>query len=99
VWQQAFVALFLQHREIYGAARLLLADEVGVGKTLSLAVSAIVACLLGDGPALILCPATLTEQWQMELWDKLGYPPPSGPRGRPGLITRGMRSGRAVRKT
>lgn len=74
VWQQAFVSLFLEHRELYGRTRLLLADEVGVGKTLSLAVSAIVGCLLGDGPALILCPATLTEQWQMELWDKLGVP-------------------------
>lgn len=74
VWQQAFVGMFLQHRETYGKARLLLADEVGVGKTLSLAVSAVVASLLGDGPALILCPATLTQQWQIELWDKLGVP-------------------------
>lgn len=73
-WQQAFVGLFLRHREIYGKARLLLADEVGVGKTLSLATSAVIASLLGDGPALILCPSTLTLQWQMELWDKLGIP-------------------------
>jgi len=73
-WQQAFVGLFLKHREIYGKARLLLADEVGVGKTLSLATSAVVASLLGDGPALVLCPSTLTLQWQMELWDKLGVP-------------------------
>lgn len=73
-WQQAFVGLFLQHREVYGKARLLLADEVGVGKTLSLATSAIVASLLGDGPALVLCPSTVTVQWQMELWDKLGVP-------------------------
>jgi superfamily II DNA or RNA helicase len=73
-WQQAFVGLFLRHREIYGKARLLLADEVGVGKTLSLATSGVVASLLGDGPSLILCPSTLTLQWQMELWDKLGVP-------------------------
>jgi len=73
-WQQAFVGLFLRHRDIYGKARLLLADEVGVGKTLSLATSAVVASLLGDGPTLILCPSTLTLQWQMELWDKLGVP-------------------------
>jgi len=45
-----------------------------VGKTLSMATSAVVASLLGDGPALILCPSTLTLQWQMELWDKLGIP-------------------------
>jgi hypothetical protein len=73
-WQRAFVTLFLQHRETYGKARLLLADEVGVGKTLSLAASAMVAALLGDGPVLILCPSTLTLQWQVELHDKLGIP-------------------------
>lgn len=73
-WQRSFVGLFLQHREIYGVSRFILADEVGVGKTLSLATSALVAALLGDGPALILCPATLCEQWQVELKDKLGIP-------------------------
>ena len=37
-----------------GRARLLLADEVGVGKTLSLAASAMLSVLLDDGPVLIL---------------------------------------------
>jgi hypothetical protein len=73
-WQRAFVGMFLDQRETYGCARFLLADEVGVGKTLSLATSAMVGCLLGDGPALILAPATLCEQWQVELKDKLGIP-------------------------
>ncbi|MEZ6088222.1 MAG: phospholipase D-like domain-containing protein [Pirellulaceae bacterium] len=73
-WQRSFVTMFLEHREIYGKARLLLADEVGVGKTLSMAASAMVAALLGDGPVLILCPSTLTQQWQVELQDKLGVP-------------------------
>ena len=73
-WQRSFVTTFLEHRETYGKVRLLLADEVGVGKTLSLAASALVAALLGDGPVLILCPATLTLQWQVELADKLGIP-------------------------
>lgn len=73
-WQRAFVALFLQHRETYGKVRLLLADEVGLGKTLSLAASAMIAALLDDGPVLILCPSTLTLQWQVELQDKLGIP-------------------------
>lgn len=73
-WQRSFVGMFLEHRNVYGAARFILADEVGVGKTLSLAVSAMVGCLLGDGPALILCPATLCQQWQVELKDKLGIP-------------------------
>lgn len=73
-WQRAFVAQFLAHRETYGKARVLLADEVGVGKTLSLAASALLATLLGDGPVLILVPSTLTEQWQIELLDRLGMP-------------------------
>ena len=73
-WQRAFVAMFLKHREIYGKTRLLLADEVGLGKTLALAASAMLAVLLDDGPVLILCPATLTLQWQVELKDKLGIP-------------------------
>lgn len=73
-WQRAFVSIFLQHRETYGVARLLLADEVGVGKTLSMAGSAMVSALLGDGKVLILCPSTLTIQWQTELSDKLGIP-------------------------
>jgi superfamily II DNA or RNA helicase len=73
-WQRSFVTMFLQHRETYGKARLLLADEVGVGKTLSLAASALVSVLLDDGPVLILCPSTLMLQWQVELKDKLGAP-------------------------
>lgn len=73
-WQRSFVTMFLQHRETYGKARLLLADEVGVGKTLSLAASAMISALLEDGPVLILCPSTLTLQWQVELADKLGIP-------------------------
>jgi len=73
-WQRAFVAMFLEHREIYGSARFLLADEVGLGKTLSLATAAMVGALIGDGPVLIICPSTLTSQWQVELKDRLGIP-------------------------
>lgn len=73
-WQRAFVSLFVRHRDLYGSCRLLLADEVGVGKTLSMAASALIAALLGDGPVLILCPATLGQQWQTELLDKLNVP-------------------------
>lgn len=73
-WQRAFVTMFLRHRDTYGKARLLLADEVGVGKTLSMAAGAMVSALLDDGPVLILCPSTLTLQWQVELKDRLGIP-------------------------
>jgi superfamily II DNA or RNA helicase len=73
-WQRAFVTQFLNHREMYGSARILLADEVGVGKTLSLAAAALISALLGDGPTLILVPSTLLEQWQVELFDRLAMP-------------------------
>jgi superfamily II DNA or RNA helicase len=73
-WQRSFVTMFMQHRETYGKVRLLLADEVGLGKTLSLGASAMLSALLDEGPALILCPSTLTMQWQVELSDKLGIP-------------------------
>lgn len=73
-WQRSFVTMFMNHREIYGQARLLLADEVGLGKTLSLAASAMISTLLNDGIVLILCPSTLTFQWQVELMDRLGVP-------------------------
>ncbi|MFC1851360.1 phospholipase D-like domain-containing anti-phage protein [candidate division CSSED10-310 bacterium] len=71
-WQRSFVTMFLEHREIYGKARLLIADEVGLGKTLSMATSSLVSALLDDGPVLILAPSTLTIQWQVEMMDKLG---------------------------
>ena len=73
-WQRSFVTMFLKHRDTYGKVRLLLADEVGLGKTLSLGASALISVLLDDGPVLILCPSTLTQQWQVELTDKLGIP-------------------------
>lgn len=73
-WQKAFVEIYAQHIETYGSARLLLADEVGVGKTLSMAATCLLSVLMGHGPGLILCPSTLTWQWQAELWDKLRLP-------------------------
>ena len=73
-WQRSFVTMFLQHRETYGKARLLLTDEVGVGNTLSLAASGVISVLLNDGRVLILCPSTLALQWQVELTDQLGIP-------------------------
>jgi hypothetical protein len=65
---------------VHGTVRLLLADEVGLGKTLSLATAALTLCLLSDKdngprrPVVIFAPATLTEQWQTEMLDKLGIP-------------------------
>lgn len=78
-WQQGFVAEALKHYRAYGVVRLLLADEVGLGKTLSMATAAITLMLLEEQagrarPTVIFAPATLCEQWQTELIDKLGIP-------------------------
>ncbi|MCX8018795.1 MAG: helicase, partial [Rhodocyclaceae bacterium] len=47
-WQQGFLTECLRHYRLYGVVRLLLADEVGLGKTLSLATAALTLCLLAD---------------------------------------------------
>ncbi|MFC3909674.1 phospholipase D-like domain-containing anti-phage protein [Legionella dresdenensis] len=79
-WQQGFVSECVRHYRNYGFVRLLLADEVGLGKTLSMGTAALTLCLLSDKgnnkrkPVVIFAPATLCEQWQTEMIDKLGIP-------------------------
>ncbi|WP_291321133.1 phospholipase D-like domain-containing anti-phage protein [Desulfonatronospira sp.] len=85
-WQRAFVTECVKHRGWFGAVRLLLADEVGLGKTLSMGTAALTLALLdadktessGNScrlrPIAIFAPASLTEQWQTEMMDKLGIP-------------------------
>ena len=88
-WQKAFVAEFMRQREVYGKVRLLLADEVGVGKTLSLATAALLTILIKGRTCIsTLAPATLCEQWQTELIEKLGIPSVAGfPIRKPGPTT------------
>ena len=71
-WQRGFVEVFFQHLRALGQVRLLLADEVGLGKTLSMGMCALVTALTERRPVLILAPATLVGQWQVEFSDKLG---------------------------
>lgn len=79
-WQQGFVTECLRHHQQHKVVRLLLADEVGLGKTLSLGTAALTLCLLADRdnqarkPVVIFAPATLCEQWQTEMIDKLAIP-------------------------
>lgn len=73
-WQKRFVQSCVEDRRLHGSARFLIADDVGLGKTLSMAAAALVLSLLDDKPVLILAPATLIWQWQEELEDKLGVP-------------------------
>lgn len=71
--QKYFVKLaFDAHRR--GTARFLLADQVGLGKTVQLALAALLMALTGDKPVLILVPKPLMLQWQDELRDLLGIP-------------------------
>jgi superfamily II DNA or RNA helicase len=73
-WQKRFVETCVDDHRLHGSARYLIADDVGLGKTLSMAAAALVLSMLDDRPVLILAPATLIWQWQEELEDKLGIP-------------------------
>ncbi|MBL1275684.1 MAG: DEAD/DEAH box helicase family protein [Ectothiorhodospiraceae bacterium] len=79
-WQLDFVTECITHYRNHGFVKLLLADEVGLGKTLSLGTAALALCLLNEKeqkrckPVIIFAPATLCEQWQTEMIDKLGIP-------------------------
>jgi superfamily II DNA or RNA helicase len=73
--QKYFVRLvFDAHHSPTGKARFILADQVGLGKTLQLAMSALLIALTGEKPILILCPKTLVWQWQGEMRDLLDMP-------------------------
>ena len=72
--QKHFVKLaFDAHRGPHGA-RFVLADQVGLGKTLQLAMAAQLMALSGDGPVLVLAPKPLLRQWQGEMDTLLGLP-------------------------
>lgn len=73
--QKYFVKLvFDTHRGPLQRARFVLADQVGLGKTLQLAMSAQLIALTGNKPILIVCPKTLMWQWQGEMRDLLDMP-------------------------
>lgn len=64
---------FNDHKESHGA-RYILADQVGLGKTVQLAMAAQLMALYSDKPILIIVPKTLMLQWQEELNDLLDMP-------------------------
>lgn len=72
--QKYFVNLAFNAHQTGQGARFLLADMVGLGKTLQLAMSAMLMALTGDKPVLILAPKTLLWQWQDEMRDLLDLP-------------------------
>jgi superfamily II DNA or RNA helicase len=72
--QKSFVTLaFEAHKGAYGA-RFILADMVGLGKTLQLAMAGMLMALYGTRPVLILAPKTLLWQWQDEMRNLLDMP-------------------------
>ncbi|MEZ5453585.1 MAG: phospholipase D-like domain-containing protein [Thiothrix sp.] len=85
-WQQEFVSECIRHYHNHGIVRLLLADEVGLGKTLSWRRCAGLVSTEKEQKRLrqfiIFAPATLYRQWQTELIDKLGIRPLASPKKR-----------------
>lgn len=55
-------------------ARFILADMVGLGKTIQLAMAAMLMALHGDKPVLIIVPKPLLFQWQDEMEKLLDMP-------------------------
>ena len=73
--QKYFARLALERHRL-GGARLILADQVGLGKTVQLAMAALLMALdePDGGPILVLAPKPLLQQWQGELMELLELP-------------------------
>lgn len=73
--QKYFARLALERHRL-GGARLVLADQVGLGKTIQLAMAAMLMALddPDGGPILVLAPKPLLQQWQDELMERLLLP-------------------------
>ncbi|MCP5501876.1 MAG: DEAD/DEAH box helicase family protein [Leptospiraceae bacterium] len=72
--QKYFVSKAFHDHIQYNGARYILADQVGLGKTLQLAMSALLMALYGDFPVLVIAPKTLLKQWQEEFRSLLDAP-------------------------
>jgi PLD-like domain/Helicase conserved C-terminal domain/SNF2-related domain len=73
--QKYFAKLALERHRL-GGARLVLADQVGLGKTVQLAMAALLMAVddPDGGPILVLAPKPLLQQWQDELMELLLLP-------------------------
>lgn len=72
--QKHFVKLALEAHLSPHGARFVLADQVGLGKTIQLAMAAQLMALSGSKPVLVLAPKPLIWQWQSELHPLLVMP-------------------------
>ena len=71
--QKTFIQMAFDAHQKHGA-RFVLADQVGLGKTVQLGLAAKLMALVSTKPILILTPRPLMEQWQTELWSLLAFP-------------------------
>lgn len=72
--QKSFVKLAYEEHLCGRGARFVLADQVGLGKTVQLALAAMLMALHGDKPILVIAPKTLIWQWQEEIKKLLDFP-------------------------
>ena len=77
--QKYFIKKAFDEHRLYAnlpgrGARYLLADGVGLGKTLQLGGLAKLIGTLDDDPVLIVAPKAVVSQWQEEMIDKLAAP-------------------------
>lgn len=72
--QKYFIDLAYKDHISGKGARYVLADMVGLGKTVQLALSAQLMALWGEKPVLVIAPKTLIWQWQDELNSLLDMP-------------------------
>ena len=72
--QRAFVARVVRDIDTFGQARFILADDVGLGKTVQLGMAAELVALTRELPVLVLAPKNLLLQWQEELDRLLAVP-------------------------
>ena len=78
---------FADHQQ--GGARYVLADQVGLGKTVQLALAGMLMAMAGNKPVLVLAPKPLLLQWQDELMELLEMPSAFG-RVKTGLMNKGL---------
>lgn len=72
--QKYFIDLVYRTEQAGSKARYVLADMVGLGKTIQMGLAAQVLSLHSELPVLVICPKTLVWQWQDEFKDLMNLP-------------------------
>ncbi len=72
--QKSFAGQVVRDATVFGGAHFILADEVGLGKTIQLGMAAALLSLQRREPALILTPKNVAMPFSGDLWNLLGLP-------------------------